>query len=342
MLPYGVRETARVEAAAYNGRPVAWHVIAPWTAPAETSPYTAALRAPAIAGLLLALVVIVGAVLFARRNLRMGRGDRRGATRLAYATAVVMTASWVLETHHVVDIGELYLLVMAASLTTLSAAFVWLLYVALEPHVRRRWPNTLIAWSRLLAGNVRDPLVGRDVLIGCLWMGAVNALVTLGRLAFGDVQLPSDLPVLAGARQLGGVLADMLLLGVTLAMAALFLLFVFRVLLRRDWAAVVLACLIIAGVTLVAPNARPPLGKFVMTVYLMSASVMLIRFGLLACAAGMWLQGWLNTLPLTTHFDAWYAGDGLLGFTLILLLVGYAFYTSLGGQPLFGRVSLDD
>src|SRR4029079_8452306 len=47
-------------------------------------------------------------------------------------------------------------------------AFVWLLYVALEPHVRRIWPETMIGWSRLLAGSVRDPLVGRDVLVGVL------------------------------------------------------------------------------------------------------------------------------------------------------------------------------
>jgi hypothetical protein len=32
--------------------------------------------------------------------------------------------------------------------------------------VRRRWPATLVSWSRLLAGRFRDPLVGRDVLAG--------------------------------------------------------------------------------------------------------------------------------------------------------------------------------
>ena len=47
-------------------------------------------------------------------------------------------------------------------------ALVWLLYIALEPHLRRVWPETMIGWSRLLAGSVRDPLVGRDVLVGVL------------------------------------------------------------------------------------------------------------------------------------------------------------------------------
>jgi len=44
----------------------------------------------------------------------------------------------------------------------------WILYLALEPIVRRRWPDSIISWSRLLAGRLRDPLVGRDILIGCL------------------------------------------------------------------------------------------------------------------------------------------------------------------------------
>jgi serine/threonine-protein kinase len=48
------------------------------------------------------------------------------------------------------------------------SCFIWALYIALEPYVRRRWPATLVSWSRLLAGRFRDPLVGRDVLVGCL------------------------------------------------------------------------------------------------------------------------------------------------------------------------------
>ena len=48
------------------------------------------------------------------------------------------------------------------------AAIVWCLYIALEPAVRRLWPNGLVGWSRLVAGRVRDPLVGHDILIGTL------------------------------------------------------------------------------------------------------------------------------------------------------------------------------
>ena len=45
---------------------------------------------------------------------------------------------------------------------------MWLIYIALEPFLRRRWPHRIISWNRLLRGNLRDPLVGRDILIGAL------------------------------------------------------------------------------------------------------------------------------------------------------------------------------
>jgi len=41
----------------------------------------------------------------------------------------------------------------------------------------RRWPQRIIGWSRLLAGDYGDPLVGRDILIGALF-GVVMMLAT--------------------------------------------------------------------------------------------------------------------------------------------------------------------
>ena len=40
------------------------------------------------------------------------------------------------------------------------------LYLGVEPHVRRHWPDSLISWSRLQAGRFRDPLVCSHVLAG--------------------------------------------------------------------------------------------------------------------------------------------------------------------------------
>ena len=68
------------------------------------------------------------------------------------------------------------------SLILLITVALWLLYLALEPIVRRRWPDSLVSWTRLLRGRVLDPLVGRDVLLGVLG-GIALALSSASRAA---------------------------------------------------------------------------------------------------------------------------------------------------------------
>ena len=46
---------------------------------------------------------------------------------------------------------------------------VYVFYLALEPYARRLWPHMLVSWVRLMGGRFRDPLVGRDLLIGALY-----------------------------------------------------------------------------------------------------------------------------------------------------------------------------
>src|SRR6185295_12973765 len=74
---------------------------------------------------------------------------------------------WLLDEHHVATGGEVLLFFQSASLGLMVVSLVWIFYIALEPVIRRRWPQTLISWTRLLSGEWRDPLVGRDVLVGC-------------------------------------------------------------------------------------------------------------------------------------------------------------------------------
>jgi hypothetical protein len=45
-----------------------------------------------------------------------------------------------------------------------------------EPQVRRRWPAVLVAWSRVLSGRIRDPLVGREALAGIALCTAATAI----------------------------------------------------------------------------------------------------------------------------------------------------------------------
>ena len=68
----------------------------------------------------------------------------------------------------------------------------------------------------------------------------------------------------------------------------------------------------------------------------------LYRFGLLGlCATMFFVHIWVF-YPMTTDFGAWYATDFVIAVILCLALAVYGFYTSLGGQPLFGGELLDD
>ena len=122
-------------------------------------------------------VLLAGGVLFARRNLRLGRGDRRGATRLAMFVFALMMVTWIVGEDHALQFWEIYLFISWTGYALFSAGLLWLLYIAVEPYIRRKAPGLLVSWSRLLAGGFSDPLVGRDVAIGCA-AGALAATLS--------------------------------------------------------------------------------------------------------------------------------------------------------------------
>ena len=183
----------RVEAASFRGRPVYFQLIGPWTHPYRMQPdtRTAGQKAGGAVGIAVGLLAIGAAVLVARRNYVSGRADRRGSLRLATVVLGLHLALWLCRGHHFLGLEEVGLLLLAIGNSLAMAALCWLLYVALEPYVRKHWPQAIISWSRLLAGRVRDPLVGRDllfgVLLGLLWALLLHVFVLLiqgqGRLA---------------------------------------------------------------------------------------------------------------------------------------------------------------
>jgi serine/threonine-protein kinase len=109
----------------------------------------------------------VAGALVAVFNIRTGRWDRHGATRLAAVVFFLCLASSVVGSHHPLSIAEeVRGFFTSVAYAATRALMTWLLYVAIEPFIRRLHPSALISWSRLLAGRVSDPAVGRDVLIG--------------------------------------------------------------------------------------------------------------------------------------------------------------------------------
>ena len=152
--------TIRVEAAAYRGRPVWFEVIPPWTKPERMGGYAwpKGKLAKQLSFLALTVLLMGAASFMARRNIVLGRGDRRGAFRVALLLFALGLVSWVLGAHHVADSNaQMGLLARGAGLVLLEATLVWLFYLAVEPYARRLRPWTLVSWTRLLGGGARGP-----------------------------------------------------------------------------------------------------------------------------------------------------------------------------------------
>ncbi len=184
----------RVEAASLAGRPVYFRIIAPWmtTAPGADEPEPArAVGAPAplvsMARGRFATVWWWGVALLAGwlawRNIRSGRGDRRGAFRIgAYVFVVQLVQRAAIgNLDHAPDLPERVLLATGVSLCW--AFLAWLAYIGLEPLVRRIWPQSAISWSRMLTGRLRDPLLGRDILAGVFAGCATDVVLMSGMYA---------------------------------------------------------------------------------------------------------------------------------------------------------------
>ena len=146
----------RVEAASFGGRVAAFAVIAPWTRANRMLPPAISRRdrtAQTVNAVLL-FALLAGGCAAARHHLLTGRGDRRGATRLALAILALGIFSWLMAANHVASISEEWqTFVVNLGTALFLAGLVWVLYLALEPYVRQRSPDSLISWNRLLAGR---------------------------------------------------------------------------------------------------------------------------------------------------------------------------------------------
>ncbi len=339
----------RIEAAAYRGKPVYFELIGPWTLAERVNPHpvSAADWVFLVIFMVLFLTVLVVGALLARRNLRLGRGDRRGAYRTAGFVFAAWTVAWFFGAHHVAEVAEFPIFMEFLVWGGGFFCFTWLLYIALEPYVRRRWPTTLVSWSRLLMGGIRDPLVGRDVLAGCVSGSFLAAITRLLWFVPSWLGHPPAQPIggpewqFLGARTAIAATASSLMGAPVFWLAVLFVLFLLRTLLRKQWVATVVFVLFL-GIFVAAGSQFEPVPSLGGLIFACVAAFLLTRFGLLTVITNFIFYSVLEGFPLTTQGSAWYAGIGLSGILLMAAIAFYSFYTSLGGRPLFGGVVLED
>lgn len=338
-----------VEAAAFRGKLIYFETIYPWDQPLrqEQTPESGADRALIFILIVVILIALAGSLMLARRNLRLGRADRRGATRVALVYFTVSMLVWLFVEHHNGLPGrELSLFLLDLSVSLFIATFLWLLYVALEPFVRRRWPGWIISWSRLLAGDYRDPLVGRDVLLGAVIGVGIMLLSILASVAPQWIGLPTWLNFTPGSEALGPHLffarfSGQLSAALFQAFIALFLLLLFVIVMRSEWLALVALWLLMTVLTtLISQGSLIMVPFFALWAFLVLFA--LKRYGLLAAISALFFAHLAIFYPITTELTAWYATDFTIALVICLALAAYGFYTSLGGQKLLSGKLLEE
>ena len=338
----------RLRAASLEGRPVLFDVgSAPSASSRRAGSMAGAQGALGMAWLLLFTTMIVVNAAFARRSFRLGRSDLRGAMRVAVTLTTLHFASNVLRAHHAYGsaLDVFHWFRTNAASAVFAGLLMWLTYVAFEPLVRRQWPHLLIGWSRLLAGRVRDPRVGRDLLRGAV-AGAALAVLHMAFFALGPSltgvgsasPLQTNLRALLGPRYLASAILWAVawgFLGSTLATGTLAL---GRAVFRRSFPGVALGALLLLVVFLLgAPDwVSPVLAVGWAVLAAVSYMAVLVHFGALVAWAASFVLNLLTTLPIHLDPGAWYVGASVLTLAVVGAVAAYGFVVGLGGRSPLG------
>jgi hypothetical protein len=229
------------------------------------------------------------------------------------------------------------LLMIAISTALFISGVTWMMYLALEPWVRRHWPKTIISWSRLLSGGVRDPLVGRDILFGVI-LGVVWILIfqiryiPMMRMGASPALFSTD--ALMGGRVALGAWLQQWPQSIQTTLVFFFVLFGLKVLLRKEW---------IAGIVLVAMFALPrgfsstyrsveiPAQILVYGI----AVLIVLRFGFIPLACAIFTINLLANVPISADLSVWYMPTSIVAMLSVVALAAWGFYHSLGGAPVW-------
>jgi serine/threonine-protein kinase len=338
----------RIEAASFQGQPVYFRLLGPWARPERMKPQQLSSGQKFAQNFFVALFLaaLVGSLAMARKNLKQGRGDTAGAFKVAGAFVVVHLFVWLVWAHHVATLeDEWSIFFLDTGFTLMWATVLWLLYIALEPFVRRRWPETLISWTRILSGRFRDPRVGRDILVGIF---AATACLTVASVVKLESWLgyPPSIPTAGGIEALQGLrfplgfLLDAPIHSIIGGMALVFIFLLLRILLRRQYLAAA-AFVVLLSLPGTVQSDYPLLNLPLNLIFGSVMVFLLLRFGLLAGIAALTLLAY-SDMVTTTQFSSWSSTPTLLALIAVLSWSLYGFVVSLGGRPMFGSGLLDE
>ena len=328
-----------LEVGSWKGRVTSVRVLAPWVKlPADTGSQPNLFGDAFLYGL---FILLLFALLLARRNWRLERSDRKGALRIAATYFLINGIAWIGRVHAVAESGLLVILFQQIGQLLLGAALLWVLYVALEPDLRARWPHSIVTWNRLLAGRWKDAQVAAHILVGAavgvlFWVGA-----ELTEYWFGPHDLSSEagLNLTLGTRHWVAVHANTLGTLPIVGFAIFILVFAIRLLVKRNLLAAILAAAVGVFFNFDGDPSRLDHWQLQVPVFFAMFAVLifvLLRLGLVAFFAAIFFLNSGGQIIVGADWTTWYAPYGLATLALLLGIALFAFWRSLGSRELLG------
>jgi serine/threonine-protein kinase len=292
------------------------------------------------------VVLPIGLVL-AVRNLRLGRADRAGAERVALVVFAAFGLVWLLSTRLPVEpFRQLMRIASGTGYALWNGAAMAVFYLASEPALRRRWPELLISWSRLLAGRWRDPRVGRDMLVGLVLTFAMTVLIEAGHLVSWRLGGPAPRLVPTDVEMLGGVVPSLsvVILGVGLSvgsvLSGMVMILVLLLLLRRRLLVALAMVPLCAAAFSIRFGGTTAIDLVAAALAAVIYSAAVYRYGVLVALAPSLLIH--VAVPPTLVLGAWYGTPAVVYLLVVAALAIYGFRASLGRRPAFSASFFGD
>jgi serine/threonine protein kinase len=333
----------RIEAASFEGKPVYFRVVAPWNKPAEDlHTVTPDNRAGTFIMLGVLTMILVGVIVLVWHNVQTGRADLRGSFRLAlFSLAIGLLVSLIQSDHTFAAFTEFSILASILKDVVFLSLVAGLVYCALEPFVRRWWSECLISWSRLLAGDFRDPMVGRDILIGALAAGSHGLIVNLAGLinqfGFGGTNPITNQfwwdATNSFLRSIG-VLLQNLQAAVITALSMLTTILIFYFFTRNKKVSLALFGILLFSITF-ADGTLSAIDYIALALSVILLLATLAKFGLLAMISTMFFARVVLLHPTTFDTTSILFPQSTVVILIVSALVAYAAYISIGQQRLW-------
>lgn len=294
-----------------------------------------------------AVIPLVGSLFLARHNLRARRGDVRGAVVVGISIVILYILGHIFGMN-VEEVGLFSIVAAVMASNPLGHALVHgvsmaLAYLAIEPYVRRLWPSALVSWARLIAGRLKDPIIGRDILVGVAFGALMTLLLLVVRGLERTLGLSTDpaslsielLGTMVSASQILGQISYALAIGFLRATSLFTLLVIFRFILRGNRLAVVATLLFFTLLELDYSSRGVWLQAGVGLLMAGATLAIALRYGYVALLTVVFTSMIADSLAWSLDFSTWVAPQTMFAWAIVLILAGYGFLTAIGGKSLF-------